>query len=296
MGKRSPVLLVGSFGSRMLRVRELNKTINISREDKEGFTIAEYVADCLGKLGIELTENRDTGTIILGKTGSSNERWWNELSVPKSMDLKVVQVDDSRHGYKKRFVCYSLSALREVIHLIRQAKFTTKLRRSRRENLEKLSTWGLASAILLIQAVFREVYVCGERRDDMRWCCEWMMGEADEEGHLPDRFLVDLPLRLVKGCSMMVITHGAFAVRIDATKALKLMRVGEVFRKDFKVYVLRAGVGKAKGARSARVKVAPGRYVRIRDYSAVITTKVLYPQLKHRPSGYSRSRKVVYLD
>lgn len=299
MGKKSPVIQVGSFGSfgsHMLRVRELNKIINVSRDDKDGFTIAEYVGECLGKLDIELVEARYTGAIIVAKKGSSYQRWWDEVSVPSSVDIKVVDEDDVQHGDQKRFVCYSLSALREVLHLIREVKVSSRVSRSRRQYLQKLSTWGLASAILLIRAVFREVYVVGEHRDDMRWCCEWMLGEADENGELPDRFLVDLPLRVDKGCSIMVIAHGAFALRIDATKALKVMQVGNVFRKDLKVHVLRAGAGKM-GSRSTKVKVAPGRYVRVRDdCSAVITTEGSFPQLKHRTSGYSKSQKVIYLD
>eukprot|EP00177_Eucheuma_denticulatum_P005868 GFKZ01010691.1.p1 GENE.GFKZ01010691.1~~GFKZ01010691.1.p1 ORF type:complete len:310 (-),score=47.14 GFKZ01010691.1:82-1011(-) len=282
--------------TRAIRARELRRQFGLQRGESGGVTIAEQVANGLGLLGVEAAGGVDGGSIVVRKRKRRVEGWWEGLRFDGVDDVDVER--DALVGgvvvRERCVVCRSLLGLREVLTRVRRARLALSLGRGKAERVGRLSAWGVASAVVLLFAVKGEIFVRGAWRDEVHWCCEWMMGDLDEEFPI-DSFVVDLPLKLLKGCSVRVFGRGAFAVRVDDTKAIKLMKVGGEVSKEPKVPVLRAGAGRAGYARRVKQRTFYSKYCQWRPYVAVVAVGQR-PHFAKGGSGYGASGTVVYVD
>lgn len=264
---------------RVLKAREMRKMLNVSRGNDTGLSVVQQMTGALSLLGIEVLDDGDTRSIILRKKRPKAEKWWDALD-KRDAGFEVGELS-VLNSSEKCIICRTLSGLRVAITQIKYAKLGTKLRREQARKLEKLSAWGVASAIVLQYAVSRNIFICGQLRGDVGWCCEWMMGDVDEDTGPADCFTVDLPLKLSKGCAVNVKRNGTLVVRIDGTKALKLMKVAAVNRKDLKIVLFRAG------GETLADRFWADRYWQWRPFVAVVAAD--------KPSKFWKSDSVIYL-
>lgn len=277
--------MLKSRRAQTLKALELRKLLNVSKGDDNGLSIVQQVSNGLSTLGLEVLEDSDTRSITLRKQRRKAEKWWDTLDMKGSPGV-MIEEHSLLKSREKCIVCRTLSGLRTAISQIREAKLETKPKRGQGTKLEKLSPWGIASAIVLQCAVGRRIFVCGQLRGDVGWCCEWMMGDMDEDTGPADCFMMDLPLKLLKGCAVSVIRNGTFAVRIDGTKALKLMNVAALDRKDLKIVVFKAGGESLKN--HSRPRRAYSRYWQWRPFVAVVAAD--------RSGKFWKSESILYLE
>jgi len=111
-------------------------------------------------------------------------------------------------------VCKSMGSLRQALRDVRNLRMNSKrVVGSLKKEVEKVNTWELAFAIIIVQTIRHKIPVCDKY---VRWCKPEMRRSAG--------FKVDMPVCIKSGVGVSV-ERDSFDVRIDRGTKLTFYRV-----------------------------------------------------------------------
>lgn len=140
------------------------------------------------------------GTILIQQKGHLD--WWNRLNPTIRVGYeKVAGMETEPRVRRVSITCESMVSLQQALRDLRESRMKSWLvKRSVKKKVEKVDTWELASAIMIVMTIRNKLRVCDKyvrwSRPDMRW---------------NDAFKVDMP----------VCTKSGVAVFAEVTKAIE---------------------------------------------------------------------------
>lgn len=183
--------------------------IGVVKQPPEFGTLQTFVDFYLDLLGFSIVDDEDMAHITFRKA-RDDDRWKPKFRVTFSVQFLKVRADLCRGGNESdsmQFTCSSLSNLRLFVREAREnrAKSMNELRccairsgwseRNTRE-LKELSSWEVASCIVMLQAINQRIVVCGVSTSGCSWAASWMLAASTRGKPI---FFVGSTLRLPKG-------------------------------------------------------------------------------------------------
>lgn len=191
-------------------------------------TLQTFVTFYLEKLGFTIVNDEDMSHITFKK--ESDKLWKKHFQLSFSISVwKIVKADVCPTGNESDNMHFKCSSLNNLRIFLREARENRKESvkelgsashipwddRDKRE-LEHLSSWDVASCIVMWQAINHQIVVSGMCKDACSWATRWMLAASACD---KPNFLVDSPLRLPKG---LVVNVTKERLEILVTPSLSL--------------------------------------------------------------------------
>lgn len=123
-------------------------------------SLKSYFDEASALLCFQVVNDEEKGSILLQQKGAFD--WWNRLNPKVTVGYKKVGGMEAEPRVQRlSLACESMVSLRQALRDLRELRIKgIMVRRAVKEEAEKVNSWELASAIVVLQTSLNKLRVC----------------------------------------------------------------------------------------------------------------------------------------